>query len=268
MDILIHTCSGAAIGSVAASFTNKGFLNKLKIIGLSAFAGALPDIDAISLWSGFDQSIGKLFKLSNQGVDIYFDKRWYSHHAFMHSIFAGLIATISLGCLKFIISSAFKKEKNGFISLMIKNRTILISFFLSYFIHLLEDMPTPASYWGGVNLLWPSSAYAGGTGQIWWWNNYDIFLIVLSVFILNIIFHILNRVFMFNIRKLTLLIFGIGFSLAIYQINSRGYEFAYFGHTTRFQEFEENSKKAQKRILGDKLYKLMVKFDNKLNINF
>lgn len=268
MDILIHTCSGAAIGSVAASYCNKGFSNKLKVIILSTFAGALPDLDAISLWSGFDIYIQPFFNLSNKGVEIYFDKRWYSHHAFMHSIFAGLFATIGLCCLIFFFRRTLKRGKNGLIESTFKSKIVLVSFFSSYIIHLLEDMPTPASYWGGVNLFWPSSSYLGGTGQIWWWNNYDIFLIVLFVFAINTILHILNNVFTINVKKLTPIILGLGFSLAIYQINSRDYEFAYSGHTARFQEFEDKSKKVQKKILGDKLYHIMVKFDNKLSINF
>ena len=39
--------------------------------------------------------------------------------------------------------------------------------------------------WNGVNFFWPSKYYIGGTGDIWWWNNYDIFLIVLSVVLTN-----------------------------------------------------------------------------------
>jgi hypothetical protein len=61
------------------------------VIGFSGLGGALPDFDAISLWSGFDKTFGKLFNLSNSGEVIYFSKFWYSHHGFLHSILASVI---------------------------------------------------------------------------------------------------------------------------------------------------------------------------------
>jgi hypothetical protein len=54
-------------------------------------------------------------------------------------------------------------------------------------------MPTPASTWGGVNFFWPFKTYIGGTGHIWWWNNYDIFLIVVAVIIINLIMAIVQN---------------------------------------------------------------------------
>ena len=63
MDILTHTLSGVAIGTVVSSFSNRGILDKVTIVLISGFAGALPDFDAISLWSGFDSTIGSFFNL-------------------------------------------------------------------------------------------------------------------------------------------------------------------------------------------------------------
>ena len=107
MDILTHTLSGVAIGTVITSFSNNGFRKKTGIILCAGFGAALPDFDAISLWSGFDSTIGKLFGLIS-GKEIYFSKLWYSHHAFMHSIFASLIFAMLFLLFLYLFKSKFK----------------------------------------------------------------------------------------------------------------------------------------------------------------
>lgn len=143
-----------------------------------------------------------------------------------------------------------------------------MGFILGFLIHLIEDMPTPASSWGGVAFLWPLELYIGGSGDIWWWNNYDIFLIVISVIVLNIMLSVIKRFVRFDLKKFTTLVFLIGFIMAIIQVKSRDCDFAYSGHTTNYQELENESKRIQKDILGDKLYGIMESFDNKLRIYF
>jgi len=203
------------------------------------------------------------------GKEIYSAKYWYSHHAFLHSVFAGLLITGILGLISYLIDSKFKGLKNkNFIESLIEKRNLLIGFFLGFIIHLIEDMPTPASTWGGVNFFWPSKSYIGGTGDIWWWNNYDIFLIVLGVIVINLILHLIQRFAQFDLKKITVGVFIIGFSFAIIQIKTRDFDFAYTGHSTRYQEFEDKSKQLQKEILGNKLFRLMENFDNKLKIYF
>ncbi|KXX69783.1 metal-dependent hydrolase [Flammeovirga sp. SJP92] len=269
MDILTHTLSGVAVGTVASSFDNSGFTQKLKIILLSGIAGALPDLDAISLWSGFDSTLGTLFNLSTSGRDIYSAKFWYSHHAFLHSAVAGLLITGVLGVLFMLLGSSPKSgKKKSRLSILSKERFTLTAFFFGFLMHLIEDMPTPASTWGGVNLLWPSNTYIGGFGYIWWWNNYDIFLIVVSVIIANILLMAIGGFLDFNIKRLTVMVFTLGFILAVYQIKTRGFDFAYKGRTVKYQEYETKSKEIQKEILGEKLYTLMESFDNKLRIYF
>lgn len=56
--------------------------------------------------------------------------------------------------------------------------------------------------------------------------------------------------------------------LISYQVNTRGVDFAYTGHTSHFQDYEAKSLAIQKRILGDKMYRLMVWFDGKLPVYF
>lgn len=269
MNILTHTLSGVAVGTVVASFSKSGFANKTKIILFSGFAGALPDIDAISLWSQFDSTIGEFFHLSTKGKDIYSAKFWYSHHGFMHSLFAGMLFAFFASLANYIIDIIFKKQKNfNLISSINDNKLIPIGFFLGFIIHLIEDMPTPASSWGGVNFFWPSRSYIGGTGDIWWWNNYDIFLIVLCVIVLNLFFMIISKFVSFSLKKATIIVFLLGFSSIFYQIKTRDFDFAYLGYLKNFQEYESKSKELQRDILGKKLYAIMEKFDNKLRIYF
>jgi len=269
MDILTHTLSGVAIGTVVSSFANSGFQDRLKIVLISGFAGALPDLDAISLWSGFDSTIGNFFNLTASGKDIYSAKYWYSHHAFLHSAFGGLLIAGFLGLVGYLIDNMIKEIKNtSVLDSFNKNRILLIGFFLGFLLHLIEDMPTPASTWGGVNFLWPSKSYIGGTGEIWWWNNYDIFLIVICVIILNLTLPLIRKFVRFDLKKYTIGVFILGFSFAIIQIKTRDFDFAYTGHTTRYQEFEDKSKQIQREILGDRLYRMMENFDNKMKIYF
>ncbi len=269
MDILTHTLSGIAIGTVVSSFSKHGLKDKLKITLMSGFAAVLPDFDAISLWSGFDSTIGNLFNLSLSGKEIYSAKLWYSHHAFMHSAFAGLLITLLIGLVMFAVDYMFKSIKiNDFKASFAKNKLVLIGFLLGFLIHLIEDMPTPASSWGGVNFFWPSESYIGGTGDIWWWNNYDIFLIVVAVIFINLLLLLINRFVKFNYKRIAVGVFLLGFVLAFTQIKTRDYDFAYSGNTKDYNKFEEKSKIIQREILGDKLYGIMENFDNKLKIYF
>lgn len=269
MDILTHTLSGLAVGTVVASFSNRGFGHKLTIILIAGFAGALPDIDAISLWSGFDSAFGTLFNLSNSGREIYSSKLWYAHHAFFHSIFAGILFALLIGLVVYLVNSKFKSLKFSlFVSSLSRHKLVLIGFVLGFLVHLIEDMPTPSSSWGGVNFFWPSKSYMGGSGDIWWWNNYDIFLIVFAVFIINLLLLIIKRFVGSHLRSLATTIFLIGFVWAVFQIKTRDYDFAYVGHANSYQEYEAKSKEIQQEILGENVYQIMLRFDNNLGIYF
>lgn len=269
MDLLTHTLSGVVAGTLVASFSRKGLKHKLLIIGAGGFAGALPDIDAISLWSGFDVTFGRFFNLSHTGREIYSEKFWYSHHGFMHSIFAALLISILSGFWGYGFSQRWRKMKlSGLLTRFKQRRLIHFAFILGFIIHLVEDMPTPSSAWGGVNLFWPSNTYIGGFGRIWWWNNYDIFLIVCSVLILNLALLCIPALRQKLKRLCMISVFSIGFTFALIQINTRPVDFAYKGSTSRYNEFEEKSKEIQKEILGTKLYNMMESFDNKLRIYF
>lgn len=262
MDIITHTLSGIAIGTVLAGFSKNNFSEKSAIVAFSGFGGMFPDFDAISLWSGFDKTFGRILHLIHSGKEIYFSKLWYSHHGFNHSLFAALFFAFLSGILLLV----FHKKRYISLENMFKQKYLLLSgFIIGFVLHLLEDMPTPASVWGGVNFFWPLKHYTGGTGKIWWWNNYDIFLIVLCVIVLNIILLSLKKL---NFSKVPLFVFFTGFLLCVYQIQNRSFNFNYSGQTIQYAVYEQKSKDIQKEILGDKLFLFMSWFDNKLKINF
>ncbi|GJM63600.1 metal-dependent hydrolase [Persicobacter diffluens] len=265
MDILSHACSGLAVGTFISSFSSLGRKHRWSILGFSTLAGALPDLDAISLWSGFDRTLGQWFQHRHLGRDIYSEKFWYSHHGFLHSLAAAFLCTALLGLLFFLINQFQQNKKTDFI----KNSTLIfVAFFFGFTIHLLEDMPTPASSWGGVNFFWPSTNYTGGWGKIWWWNNYDLFLIIVSVILTNLAINTFKKHIPIQAFKLTGTVLMLGFGLALYQINTRPISFAYSGNTTRYQEFEQKSKNIQLEILGPRLYHWMEKFDQQLPFYF
>lgn len=261
MDILIHTLSGTTVATGIAGVYGKSKIHKLQLIGIGAFAGALPDFDAFSLWSKFDQTIGNWLSLSHTGREIYFGKLWYSHHAFLHSIL-GALTCIAFFTTIYLIFRSLTKRKPKLPQLILPAST----FFFAFCSHLLGDMPTPASVWGGIALWFPHQEYIGGWGKVWWWNNYDIFLILATCTSLNTLLALIlkqGRLKWIQSSLVVIALIGI-----VYQCNTRGFDFAYTEHTSKFQEYEQKSLEIQKRILGDKLYKTMLWFDSKLPVYF
>lgn len=265
MDIITHSLSGIAVGTVLAAYSNKNFSDKVFVVLLSGFGGLIPDFDAISLWSGFDQTFGSWFGLNNSGKEIYYSKFWYSHHGFLHSLLAAFLLTVVV--LSIIRVTGLKKY-TGFRYAIIENRLPLLGFLLGFILHLLGDMITPACVWGGVNFLWPSENYTGGSGQVWWWNNYDIFLIILSVISINILIILLKKPLKNMSFKIASIVFILGFILCNYQINTRRFKYNYIGQTAEYQKFEKQSLDEQREILGERLFRTVNNFDKKLKINF
>lgn len=266
MDILIHCLSGVSVGIVISSFSGN---SRFKLIGFAALGGVLPDLDAISLWSKFDATFGRVLGLNDSGHSIYFSKFWYSHHGFLHSIAASLMFAFIWGLLFFVLQS--KSANMGFKGLTAsfkKNRLILISFIAGYILHLIEDMPTPNNYWDGVRFFWPSGRYVGGTGEIWWWNNYDIFLIVLASIAVNGLLITLKPFIKVEVKTAAVLVFVISFMACVGQIKTRGYSFNNPRKVSKYQENEAKSLELQEKILGKKLFSIMETFDNNINVNF
>ncbi len=259
MDILSHTFTGIAVGTVVATISKSSWKRKGLIILIGGLGGALPDLDAISLWSHFDTTIGSFFGLKHAGQEIYFGKFWYSHHAAFHSVLAPILLILFFFLTKGLIKRSFNmpEKKKKFFSINYG----IIAFFFGFLFHLFEDMPTPASVWGGVNFFFPSANYVGGFGKIWWWNNYDLFLIIILVIVLNLSINLLPaRLYKLKVRT-CISVFSIGLVLFLTQIHTRPFDFSYKGHAVDYAKYERVSKNIQREILGDTIYEWMRDID-------
>ena len=261
MDILTHTLSGLAAGTLAAGFSKRGPAARAAIVAVAGLGGALPDLDAVSLWSGFDSTIGRFLGLAHSGADIYSGKLWYSHHGFLHSLAAGAIFALIVGVAARLIGRRHGTGRGG-------DTPLIVGAMAGFAIHLLEDMPTPASTWGGVRMFWPLKSYVGGTGEIWWWNNYDIFLIAFAVFAVGALLLLAQKLIRFDVRHALIAFFALGCVVSTVQIHSRDIDYAYTGHTDKYGRFEAASKEQQRKNLGKKHYRTMEWLDNALPLNF
>jgi len=266
MDILIHTLSGTTTAAFIATFSKSTIKTKLLWVLLGGIAGALPDIDAFSLWSKFDGTIGKWLHLSHSGNEIYFGKFWYSHHGFFHSLFAAaLLAFIYIAIRKIVFKNILWKT---YIQSS-QTKFVFSVFFFSYCSHLLGDLPTPGAVWGGVRLFFPFEIYIGGYGTTWWWNNYDVFLcLVIATFFFVLIILLENKFYKNDYMKFSLGLYIISFAFCVYSVTHRSISYAYKGNTSRYTFYERNSKLDQFNKLGRWTYIKMFKLDNKLPIYF
>lgn len=268
MDILTHTLSGIAVAGAVAGLTSKSLSQKAAIILCGAAGAVLPDIDAITYWSQFDTLIGRPLDLAMSGRDIYFANHWYSHHNWTHSLAAGAIFTLLMGLLCYLGDRiAFKiKPLNTFWK---KRSCYLGAFFLGYTMHLLGDLPTPGYTWQGIKLFWPLSSPVGGTGHLWWWNNYDIFILLAVCCTAIILMIALYPVFKKPLFKiLPLLVFIITLLSIFHQITDRPVRFTYGKPHIPRAEKEKQSHQIQKEILGPTLYRFMASMDRHIKIPF
>ncbi len=278
-----------AVATVFATISDGSVKDKGLMVLVGGFAGALPDFDVISLWSKFDATIGSWLHLQLSGKDIYFSKLWYSHRGGFHSLLAPVVlilAFIVINSIRVMLCNlavpipqnkihnsveaghALSRFKRKIFYGITINKWLCLSFFFGFVFHLLEDMPTPASVWGGVRFLYPSAEYVGGFGKIWWWNNYDLTLIIISVLIINLVITVLPRQ-LYKVKvPATVFVFLLGASVFLFQLNNRPVDFAYTGYTKQYNELESQSKQVQKQILGDKLFAIMTAIDNKIPFAF
>ena len=253
MDLLSHTCSGLAVGLTLINLTEGSTWQKTLIVLASGLGGALPDLDAISLWSQFD----RIFNLPISGREIYSGKYALLHHGAMHSLLLSILFGSAFFLPTWIRSKKWIFNKKALLKSM--------GFTMGYNLHLLKDMPTPAATWGGVRYFFPAQEYIGGAGKIWWWNNYDLFLIILSVIVFQLLLFLVRSKWR---RRIAPLLFIIGVSLFTYQINHRKYHYAYRGHAQNYQQYEEWSKLEQREILGEKIFNIMESFDHSIPLYF
>jgi inner membrane protein len=268
MDIFTHTLSGMAAATAVAALSGRSLKDQFLIICCGAAGAMLPDLDALTRWPDFDAVIGKALDLSRTGRDIYYGHHWYSHHGFMHSLAAAAIFTLAGALLRYLYCRLRSGVRSA--SAVIMNASgFLLAFFFGYLMHLLGDLPTPDAAWNGIRLFWPLSPFVGGFGYIWWWNNYDIFLIFLVGGALNAALIVANRYLKRRLlRTAPTLIFLCMICAALFQITHRPARFSSAGNPAGHAEKEHQSLAIQRDILGERLYGIMNALDRKIPIPF
>lgn len=136
MDIISHTLTGVAVGTVLTTISNANWKQKGLVILAGALGGGLPDFDAISLWSKFDSTIGLAFDLKHSGKEIYFGKFWYSHHGAFHSILAPLMLIFVSVLVKSIRKNGIKRPM--FLQQLNLRKYSLIAFFFGFHISFIR----------------------------------------------------------------------------------------------------------------------------------
>jgi inner membrane protein len=127
-------------------------------------------------------------------------------------------------------------------------------------------MPTPDNIWGGVRLFFPFEVYIGGWNYIWWWNNYDLFLIILLTATLAIILLYIPHSFRF--KKITTSgILCIGIGMYCFQVHQRPV-FIFDSTSSQYPKNEANSLLVQQSLLPPYLYQTMKKLDEHLPLYF
>ncbi|MCB0762275.1 MAG: metal-dependent hydrolase [Flavobacteriales bacterium] len=260
MDILIHGASGLLAGSVAVHASQaRGVKRKLWILFTGLLAGVLPDLDVLSMWSGFDGTFGKWFGLQESGREIFRGKHWYSHHGFSHSIVCAALLSVSILGIRQMV---FRNNKGT-------ARMYALTFFGGYMAHLLGDLPTPPGAWGGIRLFYPLDQYVGGFAWTFWWNNYDVFLLILSGIAVNLLLLVVRkRLTVLQNWKWAGAVVALTFALCTFQLATRGEPFIYERHTGQYANQEQRSLDIQRSILGERLYKAMWWFDQRVPLNF
>jgi len=141
------------------------------------------------------------------------------------------------------------------------------AFLLGFLAHLVGDLPTPASVWGGIQAFWPLPDMVGGWGLTWWWNNYDRLLILLiQLAILLALFPFRARVR--AVRAMTGVVLVTGALLLVRQLLDRETSYTYTGNTPRYAALESASLAEQRRILPDPLYGLFRQVDGWMPVPF
>ena len=186
----------------------------------------------------------------------------------MHSLAAAAIFTLAGALLRYLYCRLRSGVRSA--SAVIMNASgFLLAFFFGYLMHLLGDLPTPDAAWNGIRLFWPLSPFVGGFGYIWWWNNYDIFLIFLVGGALNAALIVANRYLKRRLlRTAPTLIFLCMICAALFQITHRPARFSSAGNPAGHAEKEHQSLAIQRDILGERLYGIMNALDRKIPIPF
>ncbi len=245
MEILTHAIVGCATGATAACGAERPS-RRAAILIAGFVGGVMPDIDALSLAPGFDNTVGAFFNLAYSGREIFFGTFPYSHRMALHSL------TVPLIIASLIISSIWiiRRRNPGSPALLAAG-----AFITAYSLHLLCDMVTPAGLWGGIGLFWPDTIRYGGWGLRWWWNNFDITIIGCVITACATLLSFITAISLRLRGIIALSIFITGIITGAALINHGTIDF-----NNRRMTYAEKTKKSfliQRRIIGDRLLNIM-----------
>ncbi len=265
MDIFTHVLAGAVTGGCVALMIRGAPAKLGAALSWGALGGFLPDIDAASRVPGFDESVGRLFGLA-PGSEVYAGSDWYSHHHFTHSLFAGVVAALSLAGLLALERAVAGPGLEG-------RRDIRIgmapaAMFGGFIMHLAGDLVTPGSVWGGVQLLWPLEVMVGGWGWTWWFNNYDLFLVQVAGLIALGLVSLVPRTQPVLARALPAALLGALLATSLVLLQLRQHDYAYSGHAPDYFALEEASLEEQRRLLPRECLELMSSLDAAMPLPF
>jgi len=260
LDLLINAFLGLGIGTALAGWNRSRPAQQAKLMIVGLIGGIFPSLDSVTLLPCFDATLGSWLGLEESGVEIFLGSHWYSHQAFMHSLLAaGLFSLLLVLSMAFIYRFPMRSAPSlasalGYVGIY------GASFGMSYLAHLLIDLTAPAGPWGGIRLFFPMEVYVGGWGMTWWWNNYDLSLVLIFVVVLNLCLISWIPPLKKGMRYLPASVCAFAFMLISWQLNTRGYDFNKQGYVSR----EKASHHIQKEILGEDIHAVMAKIDKKL----
>ena len=265
MDIFTHMVAGGLAGGCAALMIRGAPARLMVAVGWGALGGFLPDIDAVSRVPGFDATLGRLFGLQPGGI-VYTGSEWYSHHHFTHSLAAALGAALLvaglMGLERMVLGAGHDNAR------AVKILMGPVALMAGYLAHLAGDLVTPASAWGGVQLLWPLDTMVGGWGWCWWFNNYDIFLVQLAGLALMGLASLAPRTRPVLARVLPAMVLAVSILGAVILLQLRQHDYAYSGEAPDYWALEEASLREQQRLLPPDLYGLLTSLDAVMPLPF
>ncbi|MCI4666865.1 MAG: metal-dependent hydrolase [Bacteroidia bacterium] len=257
---MINILLGLGIGTAMAAWNRSRPAQQVKLMAIGALGACFASLDEITLWSRFDDTLGTWLGLEESGVEIFMGTHWYSHQAFMHSILANVLFSTLLLLGMGLVYYKILKGAPSLSSAINYVSVYALTFGLSYFVHLLGDLAAPSGPWHGIQLFFPMEVHVGGWGMTWWWNNYDLSLVLGVVLILNLALIKWIPPLKKGMRYLPACVCGFALLLISWQLSTRGYDFNKEGYATR----EKASHHIQEEILGHKIHTMMAKFDEKM----
>jgi hypothetical protein len=262
MDILTHVASGALCGAAAALGVRGAAAPVFVSLLWGGLGGFLPDLDAASRIPGYDALAAPLGWPS--GTALYFGSRWCSHHHFAHSLAAGAGVAAVLAVLLALERLLRGWRQAGSCWPLL---TAPMSLFAGFLAHLAGDLVTPASVWGGIQLLWPAPNMVGGWGWTWWFNNYDLLLAQLAGILALLITSLApsSRPILARALPLAALLSTLTASVAL--LRMRQGDYAYEGHALDYNALEQASLDEQRRLLPPALFEQLRALDEALPFN-